>query len=67
MAKAIRRREVIGLINRAGCTFEREGAKHTLYRCPCGQHRVVVPRHSEISAGVVASIDATPCMEGVLQ
>ena len=29
---------------------------HTIWACPCGKHKAPVPRHREITAGVVGSI-----------
>jgi hypothetical protein len=56
---------------RAGCVLLRQGGRHTVWGCParCGQHKVAVPRHNEITAGVVGSIvKALTCLkEGWLQ
>lgn len=57
-------------LRRAGCRKLREGAEHTLWHCDCGQgHKTAVPRHREISAGVVGNmIKDMPCRpEGWLQ
>jgi predicted RNA binding protein YcfA (HicA-like mRNA interferase family) len=51
------RRKVIRRLNAIGATLVREGGEHTLYACPCGQHRTAVPRHSNITAFVVGSIE----------
>jgi predicted RNA binding protein YcfA (HicA-like mRNA interferase family) len=51
---------------RAGCVLLRQGGRHTVWACTeeCGQHKVAVPRHSEIKAGVVGSIMKTmTCLE----
>jgi len=39
-----------------GATLLREGGEHSIFGCACGQHQTAVPRHTEISAGVVGSI-----------
>ncbi|WP_198588244.1 type II toxin-antitoxin system HicA family toxin [Geodermatophilus chilensis] len=56
MPKPMKRREVIKHLEAIGATFLREGGEHTVYACPCGQHTTAVPRHREITAGVVGSI-----------
>jgi len=53
----MKRREVLRALRRVGCVLVREGGEHSVWGCPCGQHRAAVPRHSEISAGVVGSIE----------
>jgi predicted RNA binding protein YcfA (HicA-like mRNA interferase family) len=52
----VRRRDVEAALRRHGCTVLREGGRHTIWQCPDGDHLAPVPRHREISAGVVASI-----------
>jgi predicted RNA binding protein YcfA (HicA-like mRNA interferase family) len=61
----MKRRDVIKALRGAGCHIEREGGEHTIWRCPCEQHQTAVPRHSEITAGVVGKIQAQlSCLAG---
>ena len=46
-------RNVEAALRKQGCAA-REGSKHTVWTCSCGSgHKVAIPRHTEISAGVV--------------
>lgn len=56
MPQPIRLRDLLKALEAVGCKPVREGSKHTIWACPCGKHRFPVPRHTEISAGVVGSI-----------
>lgn len=69
MPKPMSRRNLERALRHNGCTITREGGRHTVYRCPCGEHQAPVPRHNEISAGVVgAIIRQMPCLpKGWLQ
>lgn len=51
-----------------GCTPQ-GGKKHVKWACPCGQHSANIPRHREISPGVVGdTIKRMACLpEGWLQ
>jgi predicted RNA binding protein YcfA (HicA-like mRNA interferase family) len=53
----MKRREVVKALRQSGCLIEREGGEHTIWRCPCGQHQTAVPRHTEITAGVIGKIE----------
>ena len=55
--KPMKRRDVVKALRGNGCYIEREGGEHTIWRCPCGQHQTAVPRHTEITAGVVEKIE----------
>lgn len=55
----MKRRDVEKRLVAIGATVLREGGEHTLYVCACGQHKVAVPRHREISAGVGMTIQKT--------
>jgi hypothetical protein len=55
MAKAMKLRDVEAKLRKHGCHVESETGPHTKWRCPCGKHTANIPRHREISAGVVAS------------
>lgn len=50
------RRKVLSALVRHGYEVLRDTASHTVFVCPCGQHRAPVPRHGTITAGVVSSI-----------
>jgi predicted RNA binding protein YcfA (HicA-like mRNA interferase family) len=52
----MRKRDVERALRAIGCHPEREGGRHTLWRCACGDHQVAVPRHREVSGGVVEDI-----------
>ncbi|WP_211173978.1 type II toxin-antitoxin system HicA family toxin [Pseudonocardia xinjiangensis] len=39
-----------------GCQVLRNTGDHTVWKCPCGAHRAPVPRHRDISPGVVQSV-----------
>lgn len=38
-----------------GCHVKADSGAHTKWSCPCGQHTANVPRHKEVSPGVVRS------------
>ena len=68
--KPMKTAKVLARLDKAGCTMLRTSGRHTVYRCPCGEHTAPVPdSHREISAGVVRSlINQMPCLpEGWLQ
>lgn len=71
MPKPMKRVDLERALLRAGCVLLRQGGRHTVWGCPapCGQHKAAVPRHNEITAGVVGSIVKTlTCLkEGWLQ
>ncbi|WP_084579096.1 type II toxin-antitoxin system HicA family toxin [Kutzneria sp. 744] len=50
------RRAVIKAMRKLGCVVLRDTGGHTVYACPCGRHTAAVPRHRQVSAGVVMSI-----------
>jgi HicA toxin of bacterial toxin-antitoxin, len=52
----MKRKDVEKALRQAHCHVERQGARHTIWRCPCGKHVAPVPRHSEVTAGVVGAI-----------
>ena len=52
----MKRRDIERALIAAGCTKAREGANHTVWHCPCGQHRTVVARHTEIEETIVMQI-----------
>lgn len=50
------RRLVAKALRDNGCSVKRTTGGHDVWACPCGSHSAPVPRHNEISAGVVGSI-----------
>jgi hypothetical protein len=68
--KAMKLRQVIRALRRNGCS-EEKGTKHTKWVCPspCGKHSANIPRHGEISPGVIGdTIERMECLpEGWLQ
>lgn len=57
MTKPMKRRQVERALLAAGCTSIRDRGNHEVWQCPCGQHTTALPRHTEITAGVVRSIE----------
>jgi hypothetical protein len=53
MVKAMRHRAVEAALVRNGCRVVSGGGPHTKWVCPCGDHTANIPRHREISPGVV--------------
>jgi hypothetical protein len=52
----MRLRDIERAIKAAGCTKLSDDGKHTKWGCPCGSHSTAVPRHRDISPGVVRNI-----------
>jgi predicted RNA binding protein YcfA (HicA-like mRNA interferase family) len=52
----MKRRDIERALLAAGCIKVREGANHTVWHCPCGQHMTVVARHADIAEVIVAQI-----------
>lgn len=64
MPKPMKRRDVEAILVRMGCKLLRNTGDHEKWGCPCGQHTAPVPRHKEVSAGVVKSISKMmACLE----
>lgn len=63
-------RKVVQALRRNGCTQE-HGGEHDKWTCPdpCGKHVAIIPRHREVSQGVVGdTIKRMACLpEGWLQ
>lgn len=55
MVKPMNLRDAERKLRAAGCTTT-GGAKHSVWRCPCGQHSTAVPRHTVISPGVLRNL-----------
>lgn len=66
--KAMRLREVIRALRKQGCS-EEKGTRHSKWVCPCKEHSANIPRHGEISPGVIGdTIKRMACLpEGWLQ
>lgn len=56
MAKEMKRRQVEKALTTQGCTKVSENGPHTKWKCPCGAHVAAVPRHPEVTPGVVRNI-----------
>jgi hypothetical protein len=69
VVKPMRRREVLRALRRNGCTVKNDDGPHTTWVCPCGQHTADIPRHTEISPGVIRdTINRMQCLpKGWLQ
>ena len=52
----MKRRDVETALRSIDAEVLRDRGDHTVWVCSCGQHKAPVPRHSEITAGVVGSI-----------
>ncbi|WP_372444352.1 type II toxin-antitoxin system HicA family toxin [Micromonospora qiuiae] len=53
----MKRRDVESVMTKHDCAWLRSGGQHDIWVCPCGSHQVPIPRHTTISAGVVANIE----------
>lgn len=53
MAKPMTRRNVNKALSKQGCTVKNDTGPHTTWACPCGQHTADIPRHNDISPGVI--------------
>ena len=64
MTKPMTRRLVEKALKENGCVIKSDTAPHTKWKCPCGKHSANIPRHKEITAGVVDdSIKRMQCLE----
>lgn len=66
--KAMKLRLVISALKKHGCT-QQGGKEHEKWNCPCGEHSANIPRHRQISPGVIGdTIKRMACLpEGWLQ
>lgn len=53
MTKAMKTREVQARLKKYGCVVLNDEGPHTTWGCPCGQHKAYIPRHREVSPGVI--------------
>lgn len=65
----MKRNDVRSALLRNDCRILSDDGSHTKWGCPCGKHTAPVPRHKDISPGVVRSIQTRmACLpEGWLQ
>lgn len=69
MASGMKLHDVVQKLRQHGCIVKSDDGSHTKWACPCGQHTANVPRHREISPGVIRdTIKRMACLpEGWLQ
>lgn len=68
--KPMKTRKTIATLEAAGCREVRDYGRHTVYACPCGEHRAPVPTtHVQVSPGVLRKItQQMPCLpKGIFQ
>lgn len=65
----MRRKKVDKALKNSKCRITRDSGPHTTWTCACGQHTADIPRHGEISPGVIRdTISRMKCLpEGWLQ
>ncbi|WP_363319953.1 type II toxin-antitoxin system HicA family toxin [Nocardiopsis exhalans] len=67
----MKRRDVERALKEQGCAQPPGSGRgsHEKWNCPCGQHRAIIPRHGDISPGVIAdTIKRMQCLpKGWLQ
>ena len=57
--KPMKTQRLLGAMIRSGCMQVRSNGRHTVFRCPCGEHVAPVPTsHRDVAAGVVRSIES---------
>jgi mRNA interferase HicA len=52
----MKRRDLVRHIERSGCSLDREGANHSIYRNPANGRCAAVPRHREIKETTARTI-----------
>jgi len=60
--KPMRKRLVVKALLAHECRKVDDDGRHEKWVCPCGRRSAPVPRHSEISAGVVRSLHTMACL-----
>ena len=53
MAKGMKLRDMVARLKQNDCFVLSDDGPHTKWVCPCGEHTANVPRHREVSPGVV--------------
>jgi len=56
MVKEMKLRLVERALRKQDCEVTSEDGKHTKWGCPCGKHATAVPRHREVTPGVIRNI-----------
>lgn len=56
MVKEMRLRAVERALRTHGCGVVSEDGKHTKWGCSCGKHSTAVPRHRDVTPGVIRNI-----------
>jgi hypothetical protein len=67
MPKGMKRRDIETALRNNGCKPVPNSGRgdHEKWGCPCGQHTANVPRHRDITPGVVGDIiRRLPCLPG---
>lgn len=59
MVSGMRYRDIERALRAQGCASRSGKGSHTVWYCPCGQHMAIVPRHRDVSPGVVGNIIRT--------
>ena len=64
MTASMRRRDMERRLRAAGCTMKKpDKGPHSKWLCPCGKHVFPLPRHKDVSPGVVDDAAAKlPCL-----
>jgi predicted RNA binding protein YcfA (HicA-like mRNA interferase family) len=52
----MKRTKLLKHLRQHGCTFDREGGNHTIYRNADRSRKTVIPRHTEIKPNMVRKI-----------
>ena len=52
----MKRRDLISHLRRNGCTLDREGGNHSIYRNPANGRCAAVPRHREVKPTTARTI-----------
>ena len=56
VVRGMKLRDIQRALTAAGCVQVSDDGIHTKWGCPCKKHSTAVPRHKEISPGVVRNI-----------
>jgi hypothetical protein len=69
MARGMKRADLNRALRQNKCSVKSDTGDHTKWECPCGGHSANIPRHRQISPGVVTdTIKRMACLpEGWLQ
>jgi predicted RNA binding protein YcfA (HicA-like mRNA interferase family) len=58
--KPMKRQEVVKKLVNHGCWLDRTcNGSHDKWRCPCGTHSAMVPRHTQVRASTCQTIQRT--------